>query len=268
MKRILDPASAAAGAATLLACLIFVVVSAASLAEGEVALTVDTVQAEAEGQAVVTITAENAVTLDSLQFRVNYDQQALRLAAEPVAGEPLADGIAVTNTDTAGVVGFAFACADGLAADGTVLTLTFDVLDETGSAVVLTDVLATTVDAALEQHKAYVTLENGGVAVGEDGQVPDPVVTPWPVETPTPTPTPTPIPTATPAPTATPTPTSPVLPGTDRPIDLPMLGIGALLLVTLVALLVALAVRNARAKKRRRKRKQQQMKATTNELEG
>ena len=263
MKRILDPARAAAGAATLLACLIFVVVSAASLAEGEVALTVDTVQAEAEGQAVVTIMAENAVTLDSLQFRVNYDQQALRLA-----GEPLADGIAVTNTDTAGVVGFAFACADGLAADGTVLTLTFDVLDETGSAVVLTDVLATTVDAALEQHKAYVTLENGGVAVGEDGQVPDPVVTPWPVETPTPTPTPTPIPTATPAPTATPTPTSPVLPGTDRPIDLPMLGIGALLLVTLVALLVALAVRNARAKKRRRKRKQQQMKATTNELEG
>ena len=263
MKRILDPARAAAGAATLLACLIFVVVSAASLAEGEVALTVDTVQAEAEGQAVVTIMAENAVTLDSLQFRVNYDQQALRLAAEP-----LADGIAVTNTDTAGVVGFAFACADGLAADGTVLTLTFDVLDETGSAVVLTDVLATTVDAALEQHKAYVTLENGGVAVGEDGQVPDPVVTPWPVETPTPTPTPTPIPTATPAPTATPTPTSPVLPGTDRPIDLPMLGIGALLLVTLVALLVALAVRNARAKKRRRKRKQQQMKATTNELEG
>lgn len=257
MKRILDPARAAAGAATLLACLIFVVVSAASLAEGEVALTVDTVQAEAEGQAVVTIMAENAVTLDSLQFRVNYDQQALRLAAEPVAGEPLADGIAVTNTDTAGVVGFAFACADGLAADGTVLTLTFDVLDETGSAVVLTDVLATTVDAALEQHKAYVTLENGGVAVGEDGQVPDPVVTPWPVETPTPTPTP--IPTATPAPTATPTPTSPVLPGTDRPIDLPMLGIGALLLVTLVALLVALAVRNARAKKRRRKRKQQQM---------
>ena len=45
MKRILDPARAAAGAATLLACLIFVVVSAASLAEGEVALTVDTVQA-------------------------------------------------------------------------------------------------------------------------------------------------------------------------------------------------------------------------------
>ncbi len=111
------------------------------------------------------------------------------------------------NTDEPGTIVFAFASAEGLTQDGVILTLTFEVLSETGSAILLTDVLITTVDAALLQHKAFVTLENGGVAVGEEGQVPAPLVTPWPVETPTPTPTPTPSPTPTPTPAPTPSPT-------------------------------------------------------------
>lgn len=235
----------------------------AALAEGEIGLTVDTVTAEPEGQAVVAVSVAGAAGLDSLQFRVNYDSEALRLAAEPAVGELLAGGLTAVNTDTAGLVVFAFASAEGLTEDGAALMLTFDVLTEAGSAVVLTDVLASTVDADLVQHKAYVTLENGGVAVGEDGQVPDPVVTPWPVETPTPTPAPTPTPTPTPAPTEAPTPAPTPAPWTPQggtQADLLVLGLGGLLLVTLLVLLILLAVRRASAKKRAKKHKKRQEK--------
>ena len=146
------------------------------------------------------------------------------------------------------------ACADGLSADGTLATLTFEVLGETGSAVVLTDVLATTVDAARVQHKAYVTLQNGGVAVGEGAAVPEPVVTPWPVETPVPTPAPTPAPTATPIPSPTPAPVLPPAPEGAPPGGYLLLLLGALLIAVLTALLITLAVRRTRARKRRKRR--------------
>ena len=224
-------------------CALIALAWPAALAEGEIGLTVDTVTAEPEGQAVVAVSAAGAAGLDSLQFRVNYDSDALRLAAEPAVGEPFAGGLTAVNTDTAGLVVFAFASAEGLAEDGVALTLTFDVLTETGSAVVLTDVLASTVDAGLVQHKAYVTLENGGVAVGEGGQVPEPVVTPWPVETPTPTPTPTP---------------APWTPQGGAQADLLVLGLGGLLLVALVALLILLAVRRTTAKKHKKGQEKRQ----------
>lgn len=242
-------------------CALIALAWPAALAEGEIGLTVDTVTAEPEGQAVVAVSAAGAAGLDSLQFRVNYDSDALRLAAEPAVGEPFAGGLTAVNTDTAGLVVFAFASAEGLAEDGVALTLTFDVLTETGSAVVLTDVLASTVDAGLVQHKAYVTLENGGVAVGEGGQVPEPVVTPWPVETPTPTPTPTPPPTPTPVPTEAPTPVPTPAPWTPQggaQADLLVLGLGGLLLVALVALLILLAVRRTTAKKHKKGQEKRQ----------
>ena len=251
MRRIPGRTRALRAAAALLVSLLCAAPLTAARAAGEVALTVDTAHAAAAGEQVaLSVHAADALTVDSLQFRINYDAAALRLVDEPAVGEALAGGIAISNTETAGVVGFAFACADGLSADGTLVTLTFEVLGETGSAVVLTDVLATTVDAARVQHKAYVTLQNGGVAVGEGAAVPEPVVTPWPVETPVPTPAPTPAPTATPIPSPTP---APVLPPAPEGGYLLLL-LGALLIAVLTALLITRAVRRTRARKRRKRR--------------
>ena len=141
---------------------------------------------------------------------------------------------------------------NGVREDGTMLTLQFEVLRETGSAVVLTDVLATVVDGMLVQKKAYVTVENGGVAVGESGQVPEPIVTPWPVETPTPTPSPTPEPTPTPVPTAAPTPEpTPLLPETGDGTNGWILLLGGVLLLGWLILLALLAVRRGRERKRK-----------------
>lgn len=255
MRRIPGRTRALRAAAALLVSLLYAAPLTAARAAGEVALTVDTAQAAAAGEQVaLSVHAADALTVDSLQFRINYDAAALRLVDEPAVGEALAGGIAISNTETAGVVGFAFACADGLSADGTLVTLTFEVLGQTGSAVVLTDVLATTVDAARVQHKAYVTLQNGGVAVGEGAAVPEPVVTPWPVETPVPTPAPTPAPTATPIPSPTPVPVLPPAPEGAPPGGYLLLLLGALLIAVLTALLITLAVRRARARKRRKRR--------------
>lgn len=255
MRRIPGRTRALRAAAALLVSLLYAAPLTAARAAGEVALTVDTAHAAAAGEQVaLSVHAADALTVDSLQFRINYDAAALRLVDEPAVGEALAGGIAISNTETAGVVGFAFACADGLSADGTLVTLTFEVLSQTGSAVVLTDVLATTVDAARVQHKAYVTLQNGGVAVGEGAAVPEPVVTPWPVETPVPTPAPTPAPTATPIPSPTPAPVLPPAPEGAPPGGYLLLLLGALLIAVLTALLITLAVRRARARKRRKRR--------------
>lgn len=255
MRRIPGRTRALRAAAALLVSLLCAAPLTAARAAGEVALAVDTAQAAAAGEQVaLSVHAVDALTVDSLQFRINYDAAALRLVDEPAVGEALAGGIAISNTETAGVVGFAFACADGLSADGTLVTLTFEVLGQTGSAVVLTDVLATTVDAARVQHKAYVTLQNGGVAVGEGAAVPEPVVTPWPVETPVPTPAPTPAPTATPIPSPTPAPVLPPAPEGAPPGGYLLLLLGALLIAVLTALLITLAVRRARARKRRKRR--------------
>ena len=233
-------------------CLLLTALLPAALADGEIALKTDTVTAEAGGQATVASAVSNAAGMDSLQLRVNYDSEALRLIAEPEPGEPLEGGIAVSNIDEAGVIVFAFASATGVQQDGTLLTLEFEVLQETGSAIVITDVLATTVDGALVQRKAYVTVENGGVAVGEAGEVPEPVVTPWPVETPTPTPSPTPEPTPTPVPTPVPTP-EPVqlLPEAEGGPSGGMLLLGGVLLLGWITLLVLLAVRRSRERKRK-----------------
>lgn len=255
MRRIPGRTRVLRAAAALLVSLLCAAPLTAARAAGEVALTVDTAHAAAAGEQVaLSVHAADALTVDSLQFRINYDAAALRLVDEPAVGEALAGGIAISNTETAGVVGFAFACADGLSADGTLVTLTFEVLGQTGSAVVLTDVLATTVDAARVQHKAYVTLQNGGVAVGEGAAVPEPVVTPWPVETPVPTPAPTPAPTATPIPSPTPAPVLPPAPEGAPPGGYLLLLLGALLIAALTALLITLAVRRARARKRRKRR--------------
>lgn len=230
-------------AAAVAACFIFFLWLPAANAEGEVALTVDTA-ASADGQAVVCVHAANADRIDSLQFRVNYDPAVLRLTAEPQAGDWLGGALHAANTDTAGTVAFAFASAEGLSGEGTVLSLTFAVVGESGSAVTLTDVLASRVDEALGQQKAFVTVADGGVTVG-DAPLPAPVVTPWPVETPTPTPEPTPEPTPTPTPTVVPSPTA--APEPQQPFgevgSAVQLVIGGILLAVLLVLFALLIVR-------------------------
>jgi len=213
-----------------------------ALAEGEIGIAVDTVSAAVDDRAVVSLSLANAVGMDSLQLNIHYDSSALRLIEEPVFGDILDDALAVTNTDNLGMVVFAFASRDGLTADGTAITLTFEVLTDVGSAVTVTDVQATTVDGNFEQHKAFVAVTDGGVAIGE-GSVPAPVVTPWIAETPTPEPTATPAPTpeATAVPTATPVPVEAQRERNLLPVLLPVLG--GVLLIALGVLLFVLKKR-------------------------
>ena len=189
----------------VLAALLFCF-AAVSLAEGEIGLAVDTVSAKDGGRAEVSVALTNAFGMDSLQLNINYDPTALRLVEEPVVGGILDGALAVSNTDNMGMVAFAFASRDGLQSDGTALTLTFEVLTEVGSAIVVTDVQATTVDAQLKQHAASVTVTNGGVSIG-DAALPAPVVTPWvaPTAAPTVSASPTTVPSPTPALAAKPT---------------------------------------------------------------
>lgn len=240
-----------------------------AFAQEEISVSVSTVTAAKGDQAVVTIHADNLQGMDSIQFHVNYDAAQLKLASHPEPGAQLAKGIAFSNTEKNGLIIFAYACAEGLSGNCDILTITFDVITDKGSAVTLSDVLVSRVDEVKNQSKVYITLQDGGVMVDGNG-MPEPVVTPWPVETPTPTPEPTPAPTPepTPEPTAVPmqqeelVPTAvpaPVVTEKDgnAGMDIWMLiasGVLAVLLVVLVALIVVQVRKNARRKKKRKAR--------------
>ena len=184
-------------AALLAACLLPALCSVA-LADGGFVITVPVVQGTLEEDIAVEIALSGCQDMDSLQMCVNYDQTALRLVSAE-AGELLGGGLHALNTDEPGLVALAYAAREGLTDQGTVLTLVFAALSDQGSAIVVTDVLATVYDAESGvQSKLYGTVENGGVAIGEAGSVPEAVITPWPEETPVPTPSPTPEPTAEP----------------------------------------------------------------------
>ena len=173
------------------ACLTIGAFAQRALAEDEVVLAVDTVAGAAGETVDVTVNVSNALRLDSIQFRVNYDQQALHLVEAVPSELTQSSGILVTNTEVDGLVQVAFACAYGLEQNGSVLTLRFEVLTDTGSAVTISDVLATKVDAELSQYKVYLAITDGGVQVGE-ASLPESAATPWIPESPTPEPTATP----------------------------------------------------------------------------
>lgn len=179
----------------------------AALADGEpvVLLTFGSATGEVGDEVDVPVLLSGCKSVDSIQIDINYDAAALSIVSV-TPGDLFPVEYCITNTADPGVIRVACACALGLEGDGTLLTLRFKILSETGSALTVTSRLpgseVTYIDAYFSQFTAYLSLENGGVSVGA-GSVPNPIVTPWVPVSPSPTPSPTP--TATPEPTAAPT---------------------------------------------------------------
>lgn len=183
--------------ALLCAC---VLSRSSALAEGEIVrLLVGTAEGEAGGAVEIPVLLSNCAGVDSAQFDLNYDPAALSVVSV-TPGDLFPAEYCVANYDEAGRIRVACAIGPGLSASGgTILTVTFNVLGETGSALIITapkggahtDEVISRVDADYRASFAYVSLENGGVRVGAAG-VPAPLVTPWLPATPTPTPSPTP----------------------------------------------------------------------------
>lgn len=145
----------------------------------------------------IAVYLEHSAGVDSIQFDLNYDPAALSVVSV-TPGDLFLPEYVVYNADEPGRIRIACADALGLKGDGTLLTIRFAALSDTGSALIATSGIITRVDADYNQTVAYVSLEDGGVSVAQ-GAVPAALVTPWIPETPVPSPTPTPSPT--PAPT-------------------------------------------------------------------
>ncbi len=142
------------------------------------------------------------------------------------------------------------AFALGLEGAGTLLTLRFRLLNETGSAVSITSGIVTRVDADYNQTKSYVAIQDGGIAAGT-APLPAPAVTPWVPATPVPTPSPTPEVTATPEASATPEEIAATPAATDAPaegLSTNVFYIGGGLLLIIVLLVVILFVRKNKSR--------------------
>ena len=177
-----------------------------ALGEDEIGINVSNTSLAPDGQAAVTVALSNCRGMDSLQVDIWYDANAVMLT-DAAPGDLLAGGIYAFNTETAGVIRFAYASAEGLReGNGTALMLTFAALQDTGSAVLVSEAKASRFDGenGTGQLKAFVMVENGGIAPADSKVVPEAGVTPWIPETPTPTPEPTPESTGTPQIQATP----------------------------------------------------------------
>ena len=169
--------------------------------EERVVFHVDTVGAESGKDVDVSVLLGNCDGVDSVQFDLNYDADALKLVSVTFGGLFSASEY---NDAEAGRVRVACANALGLTHAGTLLTLRFTATGETGSAVTVTNAIVTRVDANYVQSIAFASAENGGVTIG-GASLPAAKVTPWIPATATPTPSPTPTPTNTPTPSPTPT---------------------------------------------------------------
>ena len=185
-----------------------------ALAEEEsVLLQVATVSGEVGATVDVVVSMTNCVGVDSTEFDINYDPAALSVVSV-TPGDVFPAEYCTAYTGEPGKIGVACARALGFTGDGTLLTIRFEILSNTGSALAITSHLpasvegagteVTRVDADYNQSAALLTIENGGVTVGE-APLPAPLVTPWAPATPVPTPSPTPTatPEATPAPLQT-----------------------------------------------------------------
>jgi hypothetical protein len=133
--------------------------------------------------------------VDSIEFNLNYDSNALSVISV-TPGDLFPAEYCVSNADTPGYVSIACACRDGLEGSGTLLTVRFEILNETGSALTVTthksgeyaEQVVSYIDADYNQYFSYVSVENGSVTVGS-AEAPEPLVTPWIPATPVPTPT-------------------------------------------------------------------------------
>jgi hypothetical protein len=216
--------------------------------EAVVMIQVGTVSGESGNQIDVPVLLDNCAGVDSVQFDLNYDSAALEFVSM-TPGDLFAAQYTIANSDVPGRVRIACASALGLEGAGTLLTLRFRVLTDTGSAVSITSGIVTRVDADYNQTKSYVAVQDGGVTVGT-ASLPAPAVTPWVPATPVPTPSPTPVITSTPEVTAAPESAAPVA-ETSAPIGISglnpiVLYVGGGLLLVAVILVVVLLSRKGR----------------------
>ena len=169
--------------------------------EERVVFHVDTVDGVSGSDVDVSVLLGNCAGVDSVQFDLNYDADALKLVS--VTFGELFSAYDYNDAE-AGRVRVACANALGLKQAGTLLTLRFTATSETGSAVTVTNAIVTRVDTDYVQSPAFASAENGGVTIGS-ASLPAAKVTPWIPATATPTPSPEPTPTNTPTPSPTPT---------------------------------------------------------------
>ncbi|MBR5804702.1 MAG: hypothetical protein IKY03_01055 [Clostridia bacterium] len=184
----------------ILILLLLLVPVSRALGEDEIGIKVSNTAIASDGQAAVTVSLSNCRGMDSVQFDIWYDAHAVMLA-DAAPGDLLAGGIYAFNTETPGIIRFAYASAEGLEeGNGTAVNLTFAALQDTGTAVLVSEARASRFDGenGTGQTKAFVTVENGGITPADSEIVPEAGITPWIPETPTPSPEPTPEPTETP----------------------------------------------------------------------
>lgn len=221
-------------------------VPARALAEEEdsVQIQVGTVSGETKGQVDLPVQLDRCASVDSIQFDLNYDSTALAFVSM-TPGDLFAAQYTVINADVPGRIRVACASALGLEGAGTLLTLRFRVLTESGSAVTLSNVIVTRVDAEYNQTTAFVSITDGGITVGT-APMPSPAVTPWIPATPIPTPSPTPEATPTTELTQEPNTASPAIvapPSTALTATTYYVG-GGLLIVVVALTIIILRKRN------------------------
>jgi hypothetical protein len=153
---------------------------------------VESVSGEVGDKVDVPILLSDCETVDSVEFDLNYDSAALSVVSV-TPGDLFPAEYCVSNTDTPGCVSIACCCELGLEGDGTLLTVRFEILTATGSALTITthktgeraEEVVSYIDEDYNQYFSYVSLTNGAVTVGT-AAAPDPLVTPWAPATPTP----------------------------------------------------------------------------------
>jgi len=161
-----------------------------------VLISIGTVTGETDSQVDLPVTLSQCKSVDSVQFDLNYDSAALEFISM-TPGDLFTAQYTVINADVPGRIRVACASALGLEGAGTLMTLRFRVLSDTGSAVTVSSGIVTRVDEEYNQSTALVSITDGGIAIGT-APLPAPAVTPWIPATPVPSPSPTPEVTATP----------------------------------------------------------------------
>lgn len=161
MKRILPILSA-----LLFTVAMTVPVRAHADEEVSVQIQIGTISAEASDQIDLPVEISQCKGVDSVQFDINYDSTALEFIFM-TPGDLFAAQYTVVNADILGRIRVACAGALGLESAGTLMTLRFQILTETGSAVTVSSGIVTRIDADYNQTKALVAIEDGGVTVGD-----------------------------------------------------------------------------------------------------
>lgn len=217
--------------------------------EGSVFIRVESGAGTVGEETALTVTLDHCSGVDSVQFDLNYDPAALQVVSM-TPGDLFPAEYTIANLSEPGRVRIACASALGIGDAGRLLILRFRALTDAGSAVTISSGIVTRIDTNYNQSAAYVSIENGGIAVG-GAPLPQAAVTPWIPETPVPTPTPAPTPMPTPAETAQPEEIS-TLPQEEPPAEQKSIPTAAYLVAGGLALVIIVIVIIIAASKRRR----------------